>query len=290
MNPTILPHGTLVRAALLFGIAFWLGFCVDSPLFAQESSEQVPPPPTSEVPSETSPAREPSAFEKKLDEVAGYLVEKIAAVLFFNVLFFTDSHNIPLAVIWLVLGAIFFTLRMQFISLRAFFHAIKVTMGKYDRPGSEGEVSHFQALTAALSATVGLGNIAGVAIAVATGGPGATFWMIVAGFLGMSSKFVECTLGQKYRQVRSDGRIMGGAMYYLSKGLAEKGMKGFGTFLATIFAILCIGGSFGGGNAFQVNQSLNALGETVPGLKENGWAYGLVMMVLVGIVIIGGIR
>lgn len=200
------------------------------------------------------------------------------------------SGRVPAAVLWLVLGAIYFTLRMGFINLRGFKHAIMVTAGKYDNPDDAGEVSHFQALTAALSATVGLGNIAGVAIAVSLGGPGATFWMITAGLLGMSSKFAECTLGQKYREVRPDGRVMGGAMFYLSKGLGEMGLKGLGSTLAVVFAVLCIGGSFAGGNAFQVNQSLGAVQETVPFLRDHGWVYGLIMAFLVGIVIIGGIR
>ena len=143
---------------------------------------------------------------------------------------------------------------------------------------------------AALSATVGLGNIAGVAIAVMTGGPGAVFWMIIAGFLGMSAKFVECTLGQKFREVRSDGRIMGGAMFYLSRGLKEMKLAPLGKVLGVIFAVLCVFASFGGGNAFQVNQSLRAVEQTVPALKNLHWLYGVIMAVLVGVVIIGGIR
>jgi alanine or glycine:cation symporter, AGCS family len=215
--------------------------------------------------------------------------------------------GMPLTVLWLVLGALFFTFRMGFINLRGFKHAIQVVRGKYTDPDShgDGEVSHFQALASALSATVGLGNIAGVAIAISVGGPGATFWMIMAGFLGMSSKFVECTLGQKFRQVRPDGRVMGGAMFYLSQGLKQKGFGTLGKVLAVFFAVLCIGGSFGGGNTFQVNQSLNALMESVPFLAKdaspiigafaidggpNNWIYGLVMAVLVGIVILGGIQ
>jgi len=201
-----------------------------------------------------------------------------------------DSPTIPLVVGWLVVGAIFFTIRMGFINFRGFKHAIDVVRGKYDNPDAEGEVSHFQALSSALSATVGLGNIAGVAIAVSLGGPGAIFWMIIAGFLGMSSKFTECTLGQKYRETRPDGRVMGGAMFYLTKGLAEKGFGGFGKVLAVLFAILCIGGSFGGGNTFQVNQSLNAVQETLPWLADHRWVFGLVMAVLTGLVIIGGIK
>ncbi|MBI1315144.1 amino acid carrier protein [bacterium] len=215
--------------------------------------------------------------------------------MFYNVLeLFSDTptHNVPLAVLLLVSGAIFFTLRMGFINFRGFKHAVLVTAGRYDNKHDHGEVSHFQALTAALSATVGLGNIAGVAIAIATGGPGATFWMIVAGLLGMSSKFVECSLGQKYREVRPDGHIMGGAMFYLSKGLEELGLGPLGKLLAVFFAVLCIGGSFGGGCAFQVKQSLDAVGQSIPFLADssNHWVYGVLMAIAVGVVIIGGIR
>jgi AGCS family alanine or glycine:cation symporter len=225
-----------------------------------------------------------------IDESMGAMNAIIGAVFFFDLLFFDPDHSLPLLVFWLVIGAVFFTFRMGFINIRAFWHAIQVTRGIYDDPAAEGEVSHFQALTTALSATVGLGNIAGVAIAVSLGGPGATFWMILAGLLGMSSKFTECTLGQQYREVRPDGKIMGGAMYYLSNGLAEMGHARLGKVLAIMFAVLCIGGSFGGGNSFQVNQSLNALQETFPVLGEVPWAYGLLMTVLVGIVIVGGIK
>jgi AGCS family alanine or glycine:cation symporter len=213
----------------------------------------------------------------------------------------SEPVRIRLLILWLILGAVFFTVRMAFVNIRSFAHAIRVTRGVYDDPEDEeeGEVSHFQALTAALSATVGLGNIAGVAIAVGTGGPGATLWMIVAGVLGMSSKFAECSLGQMYRETRADGHIMGGAMFYLSKGLKEMRLAPLGLALAIMFAVMCIGGSFAGGNAFQVNQSLNALSETFPFFTEtqwlpffpdNSWVYGLIMTVAVGSVIIGGIR
>jgi AGCS family alanine or glycine:cation symporter len=234
--------------------------------------------------------RPETGFMARADQAMGRVNAVVGAVFFFDVLFWDDAHVLPLAVFWLVLGAIYFTLKMGFINVRAFKHAIDITRGKYDDPTDPGEVSHFQALATALSATVGLGNIAGVAIAVATGGPGATFWMIIAGLLGMTSKFTECTLGQQYRHVRSDGRMMGGAMYYLSQGLGEMGWARFGKVLAVVFAVLCVGGSIGGGNSFQVNQSLNAMQETVPILGQYPWAYGLVMVFLVGIVIIGGIR
>ncbi len=235
-----------------------------------------------------------SSLEKRFDDALGAVNKVIAKVFFFDVWFWDNDKEanveFPLAVFWLIIGAIFFTLRMGFINVRAFKHAIDITRGRYDNPDDMGEVSHFQALASALSATVGLGNIASVAIAITIGGPGAVFWLIMAGFLGMSSKFVECTLGQKYRKVRSDGHVMGGAMYYLSNGLKEKGMGWLGGFLAIFFAILCIGGSFGGGNSFQVNQSLNAVQESVPFLQDNRWIYGLVMSILVGVVILGGIK
>ncbi|MFT4711286.1 MAG: AGCS family alanine or glycine:cation symporter [Bacteroidia bacterium] len=202
------------------------------------------------------------------------------------------SPGVAFAVMWLVLGAIFFTLRMGFINIRGFKHALAITRGKYDNPNDEGEVSHFQALTSALSATVGLGNIAGVAIAISIGGPGATFWMICAGFLGMTSKFVECSLAQMYRVRRPDGRMMGGPMVYLSEGLKDvSGSLAIpGKVLAYFFAVLCIGGSLAGGNAFQVNQSMGLMTKQFDVLVGNEWAYGLLMTVLVGVVIIGGIK
>jgi AGCS family alanine or glycine:cation symporter len=215
----------------------------------------------------------------------------------------------------LIGGALFFTFYFSFVNIRKFPMAIKVVQGKYDfvegnnptvkktHPDNEaplpiseddrrdGEVSHFQALTAAVSGTVGLGNIAGVAVAIAVGGPGATFWMILAGLLGMSSKFVECTLGVKYRDVEEDGTIHGGPMYYLSKGLKEMKMATAGKTLAVIFAILCVGASFGGGNAFQSNQAVAQLTSTF-GL-EGGFIktlLGLAIAGIVAIVILGGIK
>jgi AGCS family alanine or glycine:cation symporter len=228
-----------------------------------------------------------STLEQQADLFFGkYLVEPLAKVFFWEV----PGLGMPVVVAWLLAGSIFFTLRMNFVNLRMFGHAIQLVRGKYDDPDAAGEVSHFQALATALSATVGLGNIAGVAIAVATGGPGATLWMIVAGLLGMSAKFTEVTLGQQYRHIRPDGSIMGGAMYYLSDGLAAHGLPRLGRMLAVAFVILCIGGSFGGGNSFQVKQGLDQIRTVVPFFDAYPWAYGLTMAVLVGIVIIGGIR
>jgi len=221
--------------------------------------------------------------------------------------------KMPFVLLVLLLGATFFTLYFAFVNIRKFGLAINVVRGKYYNPnavsssqsnlvdgdnpdtirveGVQGEVSPFQALTAALSATVGLGNIAGVAIAIAIGGPGATFWMILAGLLGMSSKFAECTLGVKYREIGEDGTVYGGPMYYLSKGLAERGMAGLGKVFAVFFAIMCIGGSFGGGNMFQANQAAEQFKSmlAIDG-GATGTIFGIVMAVLVGIVIIGGIK
>ncbi len=198
--------------------------------------------------------------------------------------------SVPFVVAWLFCGATFLTLRMGFINIRGFKHAIDLTRGVYDTPGEPGEVSHFQALSAALSATVGLGNIAGVAIAISTGGPGATFWIIAVGLLGMTAKFTECTLGQLYRVSDEEGRVLGGPMRYLRTGLKEIGLAPLGNVLAWAFMLLCIGASFGGGNAFQVGQSLEAIRGDVPLLQSYPWIYGVVMAFLVGIVIIGGIK
>ena len=281
----------IIASMLVFNGPFAFAQDADQPPVAESVSSETSETGSTETapdpPAEKAEQSGDGGFQDRVNEAFGTVNGFLAAGMFYPV-----GGVIPLAVLWLVLGSIFFTIRMGFINIRAFKHAILVTAGRYDNPDDAGEVSHFQALTSALSATVGLGNIAGVAIAIALGGPGATFWMIVAGFLGMTSKFVECTLGQKYREVRPDGRVMGGAMFYLSRGLAKMGLGPVGSFLGFAFAVLCIGGSFGGGCAFQVNQSLNAVAESIEFLKDDGnrWIYGAVMTVAVGVVIIGGIR
>ena len=225
------------------------------------------------------------------------------------------EYNIPIVLILLICGATFFTIYFKFPSISQFPLAINTVRGKYDDldhhgvektdlnvadgdlPGTikdesqEGEVSHFQALATAVSGTVGLGNIAGVAVAIALGGPGATFWMVVCGLIGMSTKFVECTLGVKYRDVDESGTVYGGPMYYLSKGLDQMGFKVFGKILGVVFAILCVGASFGGGNAFQSNQAAVQL-TTMFDLQggATGVIIGVVLAILVGVVIIGGIK
>ena len=223
-----------------------------------------------------------------IDAAFGAVNGYLASVIFFDV--FPGEGEMPFIVAWLVIGAIFLNFRMGALRLSTMRHAIDVIRGKYLKPGDVGEVTPFQALTTALSATVGLGNIAGVAIAVSVGGPGAVFWMIVAGFLGMTSKFTEASLAQMYREVRPDGHVMGGAMEYLSKGLAEKGFGGVGKVLAIMFAVLTIGASLGGGNAFQVSQALSAVKGEVGFFADNPAIFGVVMAFAVGVVIIGGIK
>ncbi|MBI9034998.1 MAG: alanine:cation symporter family protein [Bacteroidales bacterium] len=201
-----------------------------------------------------------------------------------------QKSSIKLVVVWLIFGAVFFTIYMGFVNIRAFKHAIDLIRGRFDNPDHKGEVSHFQALTTALSATVGLGNIASVAIAISIGGPGATFWMILAGLLGMSSKFTECTLGVKYRKIDDKGNVSGGPMYYLSLALEKRNLKYLGKFLAIVFSLLVIGGSLGGGNMFQANQSLSQFIAIAPAMEAYKFEYGILVAILVGVVIIGGIK
>ena len=230
-------------------------------------------------------------FSIALDNIFKPIVDNIAKIIFFDVSkIIGQNKEVPFIVIWLIFGALFFTFKMNFINLRGFNHAISLVKGDYHDPNNKGEVSHFQALTTALSGTVGLGNIAGVAIAISLGGPGATFWMIVAGLIGMSSKFVECTLGVKYRKIDKNGVVSGGPMYYLKDGLAKKNLPNLGKFLAILFAILCVGGSIGGGNMFQANQAFAAFKTVFPATSNFGPLFGLFLAILVGVVIIGGIK
>jgi AGCS family alanine or glycine:cation symporter len=200
------------------------------------------------------------------------------------------TNSIPFIVIWLMFGAIFFTFRMGFVNFWGWRHSISLIRGKYDEKDAPGEVTHFQALATAVSATVGLGNIAGVAVAISLGGPGATFWLVVAGLFGMASKFTECTLGVKYRDIGEDGVVEGGPMRYLRKGLAKRGMGGLGKVLAVVFAVLAIGASFGGGNMFQANQAFEQLSGEFTFLVGYGPLFGLILAILVGSVILGGIK
>lgn len=204
-------------------------------------------------------------------------------------LFFPLGGQLPIIVLWLLLGILFASLRMGFINLRGFCHALAILRGKYDgeEEQDQGEVSHWQALTTAVSGTVGLGNIAGVAIAIQMGGPGAILWMIVGGFLSMNCKFVECTLGQKYRTINPDGTVLGGPMCYLKTGLANLGHNKLGNGLSQFFCLCCIGSSLGASSMFQVNQSYGAIAHV---MAIPNWLYGIVLAVLTAIVIVGGVR
>ncbi|MDM4015349.1 alanine/glycine:cation symporter family protein [Roseiconus lacunae] len=266
-------------------------------------------------------AVEPGLVESGLDQAIDKAFKPIAdrwgSIVFFTIPI-PGLENVPFVVLLLVFGAAFFTVAFGFANVRLLPLAIRVVRGRYDeleklgeeipkhvdvyevdgdlvdtiRDEAEGEVSHFQALATAVSGTVGLGNIAGVAVAVATGGPGATFWMIICGLLGMSSKFVECTLGVRYRDVEEDGTVHGGPMYYLRKGVADMGLTGLGKVLGVLFALFCIGASFGGGNAFQANQAAQQI-KTLFGLPDTGASgtfIGIGMAIMVGFVIIGGIK
>ena len=216
---------------------------------------------------------------------------------FLEPILFMQVNSFPLIVLVLLSGALIFTLYFRFINVRGFMHSIDIIKGKYDNPEDTGQISHFQALTSALSATIGLGNIAGVAVAVSLGGPGAVFWMVFIAFFSMSAKFVSCTLGQTYRKINSDGSVSGGPMYYLSQGLSERKKDGWilnkeaypvlGKILGGMYAIFIIGGAFGGGNMFQANQSYELFGKLI-GLPN--YLYGILLAILVGFVIVGGIK
>lgn len=265
-----------------------------------------------------------TVVEKGLDQQIDEAFKPTSDAIF-NTVFYSiplgGGLSVPIVLIILILGAMYFTVYFAFPNIRYLGLAIRTVKGDYeadenptnltkttdfqrdslldDNPdtirneGVEGEVTPFQALTAALSATVGLGNIAGVAVALSVGGPGATFWMILAGLLGMSTKFTECTLGVKYREIDADGTVHGGPMYYLTRGLADRGFAGLGKAFAIFFAIMCVGGSFGGGNMFQANQAASqflnlAYGTDIPMAAKT--IFGLVVATLVGVVIIGGIK
>ncbi len=231
-------------------------------------------------------------WDARINEAFEPISDGISSIVFYPIRFGeTAASEMPIVIIILLLGATIFTIYFKFIQFRGFKLALDTVRGKYSDPNESGEVSHFQALTAALSGTVGLGNIAGVAIAISIGGPGATFWMICAGLLGMASKFTECTLGVRYRDIGADGTVYGGPMYYLTKGLASKGYTRLGKILAAFFAVMCVGGSFGGGNMFQANQAAQQFNSMVGATSgASGLIFGVVMATVVAIVIIGGIK
>ncbi len=230
--------------------------------------------------------------DDKINEILSPVSDTITSIVFYSVTL--GNYSIPIIVVWLIIAAIFCTIYFNFVNIRCFKMALGFLSEKKNEKNAPGELTHKQALWTATAATVGLGNIAGVAIAVSLGGPGATFWMILAGILGMSLKFCECTLGVKYRTINKDGSVSGGPMYYLSRGLGEIGYVKLGKFLAVMFSICCIGGSLGGGNMFQANQSfqqfVNITGGENSFFADRAWLYGLILSILLGVVIIGGIK
>lgn len=261
-----------------------------------------------------------TGLDEKINQLFAAYTTWFVDLIFYQIPF-TDQIKIPWVLLMLFLGALAFTIYFKGINLRLFNTAIRIVRGKYDHlegttpslqantvhtteegdvvntlrnEAQQGEVSKYQALSSALAGTLGLGNVAGVAVAVSIGGAGATFWMVVSGLLAMASKFVECTLGVKYRDIHKGGVVYGGPMFYLQRGFAEKGWLKTGRFLAISFAILCVGGSLGGGNMFQANQAFKMV-EFITGANESflhqrGWLFGIILAILVGIVIIGGIK
>jgi AGCS family alanine or glycine:cation symporter len=234
-----------------------------------------------------------AGIDESINEAFRPIAKTMVDIVFYSVSI--GESQLPLIVVWLIAGALFFTIRLRFINIRGFAHAIRIVAGKEDKePKAPGEVTHFQALTTAVSGTVGVGNITHVAVAISIGGPGATFWLIVAGFLGMASKFVECTLGVKYRQMNADGTVSGGPMFYLDKGLAERGLPRLGKIMAWYYAVCLILGCLGVGCMFQANQAyvqfVNVTGGDQSAFATRGWLFGGILAVLTAMVIIGGIK
>ena len=225
-----------------------------------------------------------ASLQSTVNEVFETINGAYAPILFWPV----PIIQLPLILFIMVTGGIFFTFRYGFLNVRLFKHAIDVIKGDYDHPEHEGDISHFQALTSSLSATVGLGNIAGVAVAIGAGGPGAILWIWLVAFFGMSMKFSSCTFAQLYRMKDSKGGMLGGPMVYLREGLAAKGHLGLGKFLGAFFAVMTIMASFGGGNLFQANQTFEIIKAQFPG--ANPWFVGVILALLAGIVLLGGIK
>ena len=231
-------------------------------------------------------------LDQKIEIILKPISEKITGIVFGSFSFF--ETEIPFIVLWLVFASLYFSFYFRFLNIFYFKRALRVAFGKYDNPRHPGEITHFQSFTAAMSGTIGLGNIAGVAVAISIGGPGAMLWMIITAFFGMTLKFVEVSLGHKYRIIHKDGTVSGGAIRYLSDGLGQMGYLKLGKILAIFFAICCIGGSFGGGNMFQANQAfqqiVEATGAQNSPLYNKGWLGGIIFSIIVGCIIIGGIK
>jgi len=290
----------MIRHALLLPwlsliLCFFSGY---GNLQAQDAQLEIPAP--VEAPVTVAQPQVEQTIDEKINEFFEPATSAVNTIVFFNIYNSEEKTaagkpvlGIPFILVWLGGSAVFLTLFFKFINFRAFGLALKTVRGKYSQSTDPGEITHFQALASAVSATVGLGNIAGVAIAINTGGPGAALWIVLLGLLGMTTKFAECTLGVKYRHISESGKVMGGPMLYLSRGLAERGFGPLGRTLAVIFAVLCIGGAMGGGNMYQINQATSQLVNVTGGegsfMDSNRWLFGLLVAVLVGLVIIGGI-
>ena len=246
------------------------------------------------VSSPVSMAADPAqpTLDQQIDAWFGKVTKPFVDAIFFKIKI--GEFEAFAVIFWLAAAGIILTIAFRFINIRAFGLALRTVRGKYSQPDDPGEVTHFQALSAAVSGTVGLGNIAGVAIGIQNGGPGVAFWLFLSGFIGMSTKFAECTLGVKYREFDASGRVHGGPMYYLREGFAERGYRKVGLALAGFFAVMCVFASFGGGNVFQVNQVTSQLVNITGGkdsfFAQNQWVFGLIMAFMTALVIIGGIR
>lgn len=264
-----------------------------SALHAQDAEIKVPTEPSAvAVPAAPDEEQAEEGIDKKIDAVfaksTGWFVSSVFSTVPIA------GYDVLWIVLWLALAGVVFTLAFRFINIRAFPLAIRTVKGKYSADTDPGDITHFQALATAVSGTVGLGNIAGVAIGISMAGPGVAFWLFLSGFLGMATKFAECTLGMKYREIDKQGRIHGGGMQYLRKGFAELGLKPVGVILAIFFAIFCVFASFGGGNVFQINQAtaqlLNVTGGEASFFADKQWLFGLIIAIVTGLVIIGGIH
>ncbi len=234
-----------------------------------------------------------TGIDEAINEAFRPVASALSDLVFYSVPL--GESQLPLIVVWLIAGALYFTVYLRLINIRGFVHAIRIVIGREDKKEkAPGEVSHFQALTTAVSGTVGVGNITHVAVAISIGGPGATFWLIVAGFLGMASKFVECTLGVKYRQINADGTVSGGPMFYMDKGLAARDLPRLGKTMAWYYAVCIILGCLGIGCMFQANQAyvqfVNVSGGDTSPFATRGWLFGAILAVLTALVIIGGIK
>jgi len=263
-------RASIRRIMRMHALIVSLWFALLSPALSQETSKD-------------------QTMGEKFDKLLEPIAKTADSIVFYSIPVGNDQ-SVPIVLILLATTALFLTIYFKFINLRSFKLAFNTVKGKYSTKDDPGQITHFQALSTALSATVGLGNIAGVAVAIGLGGPGAVFWMVVMGVLGMTSKFTECTLGVKYRKIDPDGKVHGGGMRYLSEGLSGRGLPKFGKVLAVIFAVACVGGAIGAGNMFQINQSTAQVVETFNLPEDQKWLFGLVVAVIVGAVIIGGIK